>query len=191
MSIVKTVKVQDRAVFELEDLTETALGDGIKDGVFDRATASGGILREGVIGGEDDIDSDPTLWSITVVLKLEPVSMERLLGVGVVSYGRSEGGQSKAGSLEIHKSLKGSRRLGSLVGCESQRPANKTSCRNTSLLLVTQPLTISGVNSSTKVLSCDVSVHSGPEETIPMLGPKRVSCFFGGLVASLGTVSLS
>ena len=67
----------------------------------------------------------------------------------------------------------------------------KKSARRTSLLLATHPLTISGVNSSTTALSWDISVHSGPEETIPRLGPKRVSCFFEGFVESLLAASFS
>ena len=115
-----------------------------------------------------------------------------MLGVGVVGCGRSERGESNAGSFEIHKSLKSSRRLGSLVEPVSPgMAASKRSGWHTSLLLATHPLTISGVNSSITVLSCDVSVHSGPQETMPRLGPKRVSCFFGGFVESLAAVSFS
>ena len=100
-------------MFQLEHLTETAIDDGIEDGELGRANAGGDVLCEWVARREDDIDPDTALWSITVVLKLEPVSVQLLFGTGVVDCG-SERGQSKTGSLEVHKGLKGSRRLGSL-----------------------------------------------------------------------------
>jgi len=190
VNVVEMVQFQDCAVFQLKHLTETAVYDGIEDRSLGRVTGGGGILCERVTGRENGVNPDTALGSITVVLELQTVSMQRLLGVGVISCGRSERGQSETGSLEIHKSLKCSRRLGSLGEPVNPRDQRTRRAWRTSLLLVTHPLTISGVNSSTKVLSCEISVQSGPEETIPMLGPKRVSCFFGGL-ASLGAASLS
>ena len=114
-------------MFQLEYLTKTAIGDGVKDRNLGRVTTRGGILGERVTRREDDMDPDAALWSVTVVLKLESVSVQLLFSVRVISRGRNEGRQSKAGSLEIHKSLKSSRRLGSLVECQSRRRVDKTS----------------------------------------------------------------
>lgn len=113
-------------MFQLEHLTKAAIGDGVEDGNLGRVTARSGILCERVTGGDDDMDPDAALWSIAVVLKLESVNMQRLLGVGVINSGRSKRGQPEAGSLEIHKSLESSRWLGSLVECQSRRRVSKT-----------------------------------------------------------------
>ena len=115
VNIVEIVELQDRPMFQFKHLTEPTTRDGIEDGNLGRTTGRGCILRERVVRREDDINPDTALGSIAVVFEFQPVSMQALLGIGVISGGRGERGKSKARSFEIYKRLKSGCRLGSLV----------------------------------------------------------------------------
>ena len=115
VSVIKVIQFQDCAVFQLEQLTKTAIGNRVEDRNLGTTTSRGGILRKGVTRREDEINPDAALGSIAVVLEFQSVSVRVLFGVRVICCGRSERGESEAWPLEIDKSLKSSRWLGGLV----------------------------------------------------------------------------